>query len=200
MSIRLVDGAYATTYETRWGDGWVYVRDGHLVGVDLPGEGPLEAARAAGGDASGAREVWGMMVAPNATDARALAEWARELSAYFAGERTTWTAAEVPLAHLGLGLFEQAVYEALLSIPPGETVSYGELAELAGYPRAARAVGNTMAANPIPIVVPCHRVIRSDGSMGNYGNDPAWKPRLLVHEGWSCAGASGAAGPPAEGS
>jgi methylated-DNA-[protein]-cysteine S-methyltransferase len=200
MSIRLADGAYATTYETRWGDGMVYVRDGCLVGVDLPGEGPLEAARATGAEAAGAQGVWGITDPPDAADAQALAVWAQELSAYFAGERSTWTAAEVPLAHLGLGPFEQAVYEALLSLPPGETVSYGELAERAGYPRAARAVGNAMAANPIPIVVPCHRVIRSDGTMGNYGNDPAWKPRLLVHEGWSCAGASRAAGPPADGS
>ncbi len=71
-----------------------------------------------------------------------------------------------------LGVFEQAVYEALLSVPAGETVSYGELAEMAGYPRAARAVGNAMAANPIPIVVPCHRVIRSDGSHGQVRQRP----------------------------
>ena len=187
MFIRQGDGVHAASYETPWGEGWVYVRDGCLVGVDLPGEGPLVTSAAAGAQA------------PDTADAQALAAWAGELSAYFAGERATWTTAEVPLAHLGLGTFEQAVYEALLSLPPGETVSYGELAERAGYPRAARAVGNAMAGNPIPVVVPCHRVIRSDGSMGNYGNDPAWKPRLLVHEGWSCAGASRAASPPAEG-
>jgi methylated-DNA-[protein]-cysteine S-methyltransferase len=195
MSIRQVDGVHAASYETRWGAGWVYVRDGRLIGVDLPGEGPLEAARAAGGDAAGAQGAPGAEDAPDAADAQALAVWARELRAYFAGERTTWTAAEVPLGHLGLGTFEQAVYEALLSIPPGETVSYGELAELAGYPRAARAVGNAMAGNPIPIVVPCHRVIRSNGTMGKYGNDPRWKERLLVHEGWARA-----EGPPAGGS
>jgi len=58
----------------------------------------------------------------------------------------------------------------------------GTLAEMAGYPRAARAVGNAMASNPIPVVVPCHRVVRSDGSLGRYGDDPAWKERLLDHE------------------
>ena len=195
MSIRQVDGAYTVSYQTRWGEGWVYVRDGRLIGVDLPGEGPLEEARTTEAGGTGPEGAPGAAGVPGAADAEALAFWARELKAYFAGERTTWTAAEVPLAHLALGTFEQAVYEALLSIPPGETVSYGELAEIAGYPRAARAVGNAMAGNPIPVVVPCHRVIRSDGAMGRYGNDPRWKERLLVHEGWARAG-----GPPAEGS
>lgn len=198
MSIRQVDGPgfgfhqppSAALYETRWGEGWVYVRDGRLIGVDLPGEGPLEAVRSRGAQADGAADAF---AAPDAGDAQALDFWVRELQAYFAGERLTWSAPEVPLAHLGLGTFEQDVYKALLSIPHGQTVSYGELAEMAGYPRAARAVGNAMAGNPIPVVVPCHRVIRSDGSMGKYGNDPEWKVRLLVHEGWSCAG-----GPSAE--
>jgi methylated-DNA-[protein]-cysteine S-methyltransferase len=174
MSIRQVDDACAAPYRTAWGDGWVYVRDGRLVGVELPGEGQIDLTSSA-------------TDAPGAADAEALSFWARELEAYFAGERKTWTATEVPLADMPLGVFERAVYEALLSVPAGDTVSYGELADMAGYPRAARAVGNAMAANPIPVVVPCHRVIRSDGSMGNYGNDPAWKQRLLVHEGWSAA-------------
>ena len=155
MSIRQADGAKSllksdardsalqpppstAPYETRWGDGWVYVRDGRLIGVDLPGEGPLAEASAAGaagraGAPGSATEPAGGD-GPGADDAEALAFWARELTSYFAGERTTWTAGEVPLAHLGLGAFEQTVYEALLSIPAGETVSYGELAEMAGIP------------------------------------------------------------------
>jgi methylated-DNA-[protein]-cysteine S-methyltransferase len=180
MSIRQVDGAYAAPYGTPWGEGWVYVRDGRVVGVDLPGEEPL-----AGGGRAAAE--------PGAADAVVLGLWATELEAYFAGERTTWTAAEVPLAGLRLGDFERAVYEALLTVPAGETVSYGELAEMAGYPRAARAVGNAMAVNPIPVVIPCHRVVRAGGSLGKYGDDPRWKERLLIHEGWSAAGAAPAA-------
>lgn len=158
----------------------MYVRDGLLVAVDLPGEGPAaeqhEPLR--GGDI-GPDVVHAM---PDARDARALASWAASLEAYFSGEGIAWTSSEVSLAGLSLGAFEKAVYEALLSVPAGETVSYGELAETAGYPRAARAVGNAMAANPMPIVVPCHRVIRSDGSLGRYGKDPTWKQRLLDHE------------------
>jgi methylated-DNA-[protein]-cysteine S-methyltransferase len=175
MSIRQVDDAYAASYETGWGEGWVYVRGGRLIGVDLPGE--------AAGPCTAAPE--GPEAAPGAADSDALAYWAAQLEAYFAGERTTWVPDEVPLDHLAGGAFERDVYRALMSIPPGETVSYGELAEIAGYPRAARAVGNAMACNPIPVVVPCHRVIRSAGTMGRYGNDPTWKERLLVHEGWT---------------
>ena len=190
MCIRRVDDAYAAPYRTVWGDGWVYVRDGRLVGVELPGEAQIDRAGGvpagpdAGGSGGGAAE-------PSTADSGALSIWAHELEAYFAGERTTWTAAEVPLGDMPLGVFERAIYETLLAVPAGETVSYGELAEMAGYPRAARAVGNAMAENPIPVVVPCHRVIRSDGTLGRYGNDPAWKERLLVHEGWSAAGRGG---------
>ena len=111
-------------------------------------------------------------------DMEALARWIEALEAYFRGERLSWSADELPLEQLAAGPFERAVYAALLSVPAAQTVSYGELAEWAGYPRAARAVGNAMAANPVPIVIPCHRVIRADGTLGNYGNDPAWK-RLL---------------------
>jgi O-6-methylguanine DNA methyltransferase len=180
MSIRQVDGAYAASYRSSWGEGWIYVRDGRLVGVGVPGEAAEPEAEPAGGLEGG----------PNAADREALAFWVAGLEAYFAGERTTWTAAEVRLADMHIGEFERTVYQALLAVRAGETVSYGELAEMAGYPRAARAVGNAMAANPIPIVVPCHRVVRADGTLGNYGDDPAWKERLLLHEGWTGGGAA----------
>jgi O-6-methylguanine DNA methyltransferase len=191
MSIRRVDDVYAAAYRTVWGDGWVYVRDGRLVGVELPGEGQIDRASGAPAGAGAAGGAAGGAAEPTAADSDALSFWARQLEAYFAGKRTTWTAAEVPLGDMRLGVFERAVYETLLGVPAGETVSYGELAEMAGYPRAARAVGNAMAENPIPIVVPCHRVIRSDGTMGKYGNDPTWKERLLLHEGWSATAREG---------
>ncbi len=184
MSTRRVDDAYAGSYETGRGSGWVYVRDGRLIGVDLPGEGAGPGWVTAGTGAEPAAEEAGTDAPAGSVDAQALAYWVGQLEAYFAGGRPTFDPDEVALDHLGLGVFEQAVYRALMAIPPGETVSYGELAESAGYPRAARAVGNAMACNPIPVVVPCHRVIRSDGTMGRYGNDPTWKERLLRHEGW----------------
>ncbi len=156
-------------FATPWGEGVVTVQEGRLAGVELP---PV----AGRGEAPGSGRL------TLARDRVALARWVGELEAYFRGERLAWTAEEVPLAAMRIGPFARAVYSALLSVPPAVTVSYRDLAELAGVPRSARAVGNAMAANPVPIVVPCHRVIRSDGSLGNYGNNPAWKKRLLEHE------------------
>jgi methylated-DNA-[protein]-cysteine S-methyltransferase len=156
-------------YHTEWGDGVVTVCDGRLITVDVPGD------RAEGLVPPQTGEV-------HSVDQAALDRWIGELEAYFRGDRLCWTPGEVGVEHLGVPEFAQKVYATLLAVPAAETVSYGGLAELAGHPRAARAVGSAMANNPIPIVVPCHRVIRSDGSYGNYGHDPAYKVRLLDHE------------------
>ncbi|CCI51507.1 methylated-DNA--[protein]-cysteine S-methyltransferase [Nostocoides jenkinsii] len=96
---------------------------------------------------------------------KALDEMAAELDAYFAGRRTAFS---VPLdRQLSHGFLGQ-VQHALSDIPFGTTVSYGQLADRAGNPRAVRAVGTACATNPLPIVVPCHRVLRSDGTLGGY--------------------------------
>ncbi|MBF6569264.1 MAG: methylated-DNA--[protein]-cysteine S-methyltransferase [Candidatus Binataceae bacterium] len=90
--------------------------------------------------------------------------------------------------------FRLRVLETLRGISPGTVISYQALAAAAGAPRASRAVGTTMAANPVPIYVPCHRVIRADGSIGNYGGGALVKLKLLRAEGvridsdiWVCA-------------
>jgi methylated-DNA-[protein]-cysteine S-methyltransferase len=83
----------------------------------------------------------------------------------------------------GLSGFRRAVMEEALRIPRGETRTYGWLAERVGRPRAARAVGRVMATNPLPIVVPCHRVIGSDGSLRGYGAGLPMKAALLRAEG-----------------
>ncbi len=174
-------------YQTPWGTGAVWVSEGHLIAVDLPrasgiAETAEEPLRRVGQGRAGPAEPSVHPAAIPALDEAALARWAEELEAYFRGERLSWTPEEIALEALSPGPFERAVYLALLSVPAGATVAYGELAEIAGYPRAARAVGNVMAANPIPIVIPCHRVVRADGTLGNYGDDPEWKKRLLAHE------------------
>lgn len=100
----------------------------------------------------------------------------RELDEYFEGKRRKF---DLPLdwrLSRGFGL---AARRELVKVPFGETVSYGELAGMAGHPRAARAVGTAMAQNPVPLVVPCHRVIRADGSIGEYGGGPGMKEFLL---------------------
>jgi methylated-DNA-[protein]-cysteine S-methyltransferase len=91
---------------------------------------------------------------------------ANELDEYFAGERRTFT---VPVDLSDARGFRREVLETLhTEVPYGETVTYGELAEMAGRPRAARAVGTAMATCPAPIVLPCHRVVAS-GGIGGYG-------------------------------
>ena len=78
--------------------------------------------------------------------------------------------------------FQQRVWQALLEIPYGETRTYGQVAEQVGMPRAARAVGQAVGRNPLPIIVPCHRVVASDG-LGGFGSCLSTKIRLLALEG-----------------
>jgi len=103
---------------------------------------------------------------------------AQELDAYFTGECTTFS---VPLMQSGT-IFQKAVWNALQHIPNGETISYGELACKAGYPQAARAVGTAMKKNPFPVIIPCHRVLPSDQSVGQYVGGSHCKKWLLEHE------------------
>jgi methylated-DNA-[protein]-cysteine S-methyltransferase len=100
---------------------------------------------------------------------------ADQLDAYFAGELTTF---DLPLAPRG-SEFQQRVWAALLEIPYGRTESYGELAERIGSPGAARAVGLANGKNPIGIVIPCHRIVGSDGSLTGYGGGIDRKRQLL---------------------
>ncbi|GDY21380.1 methylated-DNA--protein-cysteine methyltransferase [Verrucomicrobiota bacterium] len=79
--------------------------------------------------------------------------------------------------------FQQFVWQALSKIPVGETRSYGEIARDIGRPRAVRAVGAACGANPVPLLVPCHRVLAANGKLGGFSGGPEWKPRLLRREG-----------------
>jgi AraC family transcriptional regulator of adaptative response/methylated-DNA-[protein]-cysteine methyltransferase len=82
--------------------------------------------------------------------------------------------------------FQIKVWEALLKIPLGRAVAYEDIARHIGMPRAARAVGNAVGRNPIPFLIPCHRVIRKVGDFGNYGEGPARKKAML---GWEAVAA-----------
>lgn len=110
-----------------------------------------------------------------------LDEVRRELDEYFTGERTAFgVAVDWRLSHG----FRRSVLETLYAeVPFGHVVSYAELAARAGRPRAHRAVGTAMATNPVPIVVPCHRVLRSGGALGGYGGGLEMKLHLLRLEG-----------------
>ena len=110
--------------------------------------------------------------------------WTRALERYFAGERVAFGLdVEAYAAALGMTAFEREVFKALAEVPYGSAVSYRDLAHAAGHPNAYRAAGSVMARNLLPVILPCHRVVKNDGRLGFYGDDPAWKARLLELEG-----------------
>jgi methylated-DNA-[protein]-cysteine S-methyltransferase len=111
-------------------------------------------------------------------DPAPLAEAFRQLDDYFEGKRTKFT---LPL-HLGGTDFQNAVWTSLQRIPYGHTITYRDLAARIGRPAAIRAAGAANGANPLPIVVPCHRVIGSNGSLTGFGGGIEAKRFLLVHE------------------
>jgi methylated-DNA-[protein]-cysteine S-methyltransferase len=171
-----------------------------LVLSTLPGRAGAPADAPGGG--AGPRSV----AAPPRVE-RLLDAAEEALTAYYAfwpdhpGERITalWEALlDLPVDLEGLTSFTRRVLEGLREVPPGAVVSYGALAARVGSPRAARAVGAVMARNPLPVILPCHRVISKDGTLGGFcggrGEDAlALKRRLLAYEGWrnEPAGASG---------
>lgn len=101
------------------------------------------------------------------------------LQRYFHGDHDAFQT--LPVAPVGTG-FQMAVWEACAHIPFGETRSYGALAEAVGRPAAARAVGTAMRRNPLPLIVPCHRVVPATGGLGEYNGGVAVKRWLLDHE------------------
>ena len=111
-------------------------------------------------------------------DKAPFAEVIRQLNAYFRGELKQF---DLPLAMEGTE-FQLRVWNALREIPYGETISYAQLAEHIGNPKAVRAVGLANGSNPIPIIVPCHRVIGSDGSLTGFGGGLSTKKMLLELE------------------
>jgi methylated-DNA-[protein]-cysteine S-methyltransferase len=140
----------------KWGVGELYFRAGRLLYHELPRAG-------SGPDEEGGHPL------------------TERIRAYFRGERTSFD--DVELEAEWATPFQAAIAEALRAVPWGEVVTYGELAALAGRPRAPRAAGTFCAENAFPLVVPCHRVVSSSG-LGGYGSLGAgYKRRLLALEG-----------------
>jgi O-6-methylguanine DNA methyltransferase len=119
----------------------------------------------------------GFRPVPNQTAIAAVAE---QLSEYFKGERNHF---EVPLDVSGVSPFTQEVLKATTEVPFGHLTSYRGIAERIGKPAATRAVGNALGRNPIPVIIPCHRIVRSDSSLGGYTGGVRIKERLLTIEG-----------------
>jgi methylated-DNA-[protein]-cysteine S-methyltransferase len=156
-----------TLMETPIGALRLLAEDDALVGIDFVGRAAKASSRA------GPVEV-----ALYAGDHPVLAQARRQLAEYFAGERTAF---ELPLRARGTD-FQERVWATLAGIPYGQTRSYREIAVEIGRPGAVRAVGAANGRNPIPIVIPCHRVIGADGSLTGYGGGMAIKTWLLRHE------------------
>ena len=157
-----------TSYDTRFGSGLLAWRDGLLIELRLPGTH------------TGSRKHSLSGCSPSTPAERRLT---RKLQAYFRGESMAFPMEEVPLDRSGWTSFQAAVATTLARVSRGETITYSELAAAAGHPRAQRAVGNLLAANPYPVIIPCHRVVRSDGSLGGFSGGEGWKARLLKIEG-----------------
>lgn len=111
-------------------------------------------------------------------DAGAFEDAKSQMAAYFCGELTSF---DLQLTPVGTA-FQQKVWAALRTVPFGETVSYAELARMAGIPGSARAAGGANARNPLSIVVPCHRVVGSNGALTGYAGGLNRKQALLAHE------------------
>ena len=102
------------------------------------------------------------------------------LREYFLNRSVSFRSLKLDLS--GYTSFERSVLKTLSRIPSGRTISYAGLARKSGFPRAARAVGSVMQKNRLPIILPCHRVVRSGGGLGGYSKGLAWKKRLLTVE------------------
>lgn len=142
---------------TPWGEFYARAEGPNIVALQFPGPPPGELA----------------------PPPPVLVRLARELGEYFRGTRTTF---DLPLLLRGTK-FQIVVWEELRRVPYGTTVTYGELARRVGRPRSARAVGGAMEANPLPILVPCHRVLPVAEGLGGFGPGSDWKRRLLALEG-----------------
>ena len=141
-----------------------------VVGVLFPGFDDWEVA--------GRMERQGL--AWSSGGLRRAVEAGLELMGYLLGEVRRF---ETPIDLGRLTEFQRDVYRALAKVPRGATVTYGELAALAGHPAKARAVGQAMHRNPVPIFVPCHRVVQAGGGLGGWSGPIGWKERLLLLEG-----------------
>lgn len=165
----LVDVAYATT-ATPIGPLLVAATDAGLVRLAFSKEDP-----------DGVLQELATRVAPRVVASpRRLDPIRRELDEYFEGRRDHF---DLPLDWRLSSGFRRTVLERLVAdVAYGRTVSYLELATMVGNPKASRAVGTAMATNPIPIVVPCHRVLRTGGNLGGYGGGLETKAQLLALE------------------
>ena len=160
---------YCSYYETRFGSGSVYATDYGIAQVVIPNVSEPTSIDHAEFQECKASEL--------------TASAARMLQRYFQGERIEFN--DVPVDLDGLTEFRRSVLVAARNLMYGDVCSYGQLAEACGSPRAARAIGGALASNPVPVIIPCHRIVASDGRLTGYsapgGENTKWA--LLKMEG-----------------
>lgn len=159
---------FCATYTTEWGVGVVAFSEKGLKRVLFPNDN-LDNLE---------EELYGYFGKLKHDDAGL--ETCRLLEMYFSGKHVEFSE---KIDFSDKTQFQIAVYNNLKAIPYGDVTTYKALAELSGSPGAARAVGNAMRNNGLPIVIPCHRVLMSDGRIGGWSGKPGWKERLLKIEG-----------------
>ncbi|HEX8938756.1 MAG TPA: methylated-DNA--[protein]-cysteine S-methyltransferase [Candidatus Limnocylindrales bacterium] len=162
-----------TTYPAPWGALHLAAADGGLVAIELRSTTArfVESLAARLGGAVVADQP-GVPAAWHATLERARAE----LAEYFAGRRQRF---DLPVDLRGVSVWDRRVLGGAAGLDYGEVTSYGRLARRIGQPRAARAVGGALGRNPLPIVIPCHRILAGDGSIGGYGGSHAGRAAML---------------------
>ena len=160
---------YSSYFSTRYGTGVVHATDQGVVRVDIPDMSRVDAAQHDVPPASNSSEI----------TIRA----AHMLQKYFEGERVDF--ADTPVLLEGLAPFRQKVLTATQNLTYGDICSYGQLAAECGSPHAARAVGGALAANPMPIIIPCHRIVASSGRLTGFSapGGEVTKMALLTMEG-----------------
>jgi len=145
--------------------------------------GPIELTVSCGrlaGVEFGAPKGWRRSTPPSALP------YLEALERYFAGSEPGVDLDAMDLS--GCTPFQQRVLRELLAVPFGKLTTYGELAGRVGLAHGARAVGGAVGRNPLPIFIPCHRVVASGRGLGGFGGGLEWKERLLTHEGWTVTG------------
>lgn len=158
-----------TWFETPWGWMAIAFSELGLVRTTLPCPSKEEAIR----------EI--IVLWPQASPVEeAFGELKEQFARYFRGERVEFN---FPLDLRAGTIFQKRVWEAVKNIPWGQTRTYGEVAAMVGKPGGARAVGQALARNPLPIIIPCHRIIGSDGSLKGFGGGVELKRKLLKLEG-----------------
>ena len=165
---------------TAWGEFCAAVtREGALAALAFPAKPAGRALKAA---AQSARSGHPAALFIEKGEMPRRAAFRRQLTKYIDGGRGGF---DLPLALGRRAEFSIAVWRAAAAIPHGQRRSYGDLARRIGRPKAARAVGQALGRNPVPLAAPCHRVVRSDGSLGGFSGGEGWKERLLAFE--ACA-------------